>query len=205
MQSFTLTSEFADWLGSLRSWHTFSTWSFSTPISVTGALYWANVHLEHVADLTARRIGLRQPVEAAVFTERGRNGGLVHLHGLIAHTDSLPCSCGARLPVSDWGRDCCLRHSWPCGYARVLPYDPAQGAGHYVAKYISKTQGEWDLVGFSPGRRRRRSVGGVDVVRSAAVPRSFFRLTLPPGRRPRRAAGRVHRVSVDRAGSPRSA
>jgi hypothetical protein len=41
-----------------------------------------------------------------------------------------------------------MTHSWLGGYARVLPYDPALGAKHYVSKYVIKGHlAEWDLLG----------------------------------------------------------
>jgi hypothetical protein len=39
-------------------------------------------------------------------------------------------------------------HSWPAGYARVLQYDPKQGAAFYVSKYVAKQLAEWELFGF---------------------------------------------------------
>jgi hypothetical protein len=55
------------------------------------------------------------------------------------------------LPHGKWGRPCCWLHRWPCGYARILPYDPTKGARYYVAKYVSKTLGDYDFIGFEEG------------------------------------------------------
>jgi hypothetical protein len=56
--------------------------------------------------------------------------------------------CGNRLLRGQFGQKCCLVHAWPCGYARVFPYDPKLGAKHYVSKYIAKDLAEWDLFGL---------------------------------------------------------
>ena len=75
-------------------------------------------------------------------------GGLVHLQALVGNLRQLVKFCGERLLTTEWGRDCCLIHRWPAGYARVFPYDPHRGAKFYVSKYITKRLAEWDLVGF---------------------------------------------------------
>lgn len=47
-----------------------------------------------------------------------------------------------------------MTHAWPCGYARVLPYDPELGARYYVGKYVMKHLAECELFGFpGPGDR----------------------------------------------------
>jgi hypothetical protein len=56
--------------------------------------------------------------------------------------------CGERLAPSEWNRRCCWVHGWPCGYARIYPYDPAKGARFYLSKYVTKALANWDLIGF---------------------------------------------------------
>jgi hypothetical protein len=89
-----------------------------------------------------------QPIYGFVATERGKTGGLVHLHGLLGNVKHLQIFCGEFLPAFVVGRKCCLVHSWKNGYSRVVPYDPALGAKHYVSKYVVKDLGEWELFGF---------------------------------------------------------
>ena len=88
------------------------------------------------------------PVYGFVGVERGHTGGLLHLHALLGNVAHLRPYCGTRLAPGVWGRDCCLIHAWPCGIARVLPYDPTLGAAYYVSKYVTKELGEWELFGF---------------------------------------------------------
>lgn len=95
-----------------------------------------------------------------VAAEKGRRGGLIHLHALLGNTGGLQANCEHQTSLDQeeeegslgkldrqWGKDCCLRHSWPRGYARVLPYDPKLAATHYVSKYIVKGLAEWELFG----------------------------------------------------------
>jgi hypothetical protein len=87
-------------------------------------------------------------LQAFLATERGGTGGLLHLHALVAGITHLRAFCGVCLPREAWGRKCCMVHAWPCGHARVFPYDPALGARHYVSKYVIKGHlAEWTLLG----------------------------------------------------------
>jgi hypothetical protein len=130
------------WLGKLVPWDAFASWTFSRPVSEQGAMYVARRHLRWVE----KRAGV--PVYAWLGTERGDSGGLVHLHGLIGNVAHLTFYCRKLLPPDRWGLPCCLLHAWPAGYARVLRYDPALGARHYVSKYVVKRLAEWELFGF---------------------------------------------------------
>jgi hypothetical protein len=87
-------------------------------------------------------------IHAFLAVEEGKTGGLVHVHALLGNVRNVAAFCGERLPAGKWGLRCCATHGWPCGYARVLPYDAAQGANFYVAKYVSKQLAEWELWGF---------------------------------------------------------
>jgi hypothetical protein len=142
------TSEIANamgqWLGGLAPWDVFSTWTFSRPVQPAGAMFWARRHLRQLEEMAARS------VYAFVGVEKGETGGLVHLHALVGNVGHLRPYCGERLAPGDWGRGCCMVHRWPCGYARVLPYDPKLGARYYVGKYVCKSLAEWELVNL-PG------------------------------------------------------
>jgi hypothetical protein len=137
-----LQDEMGKWLGQLAPWDVFSTWTFSRITQVGGAMFWARRHLRHLEETA----GL--PIYAFVGVERGGSGGLVHLHALVGNVGHVKAYCNDKLPPGVWGRRCCMLHSWPCGMARVLPYDPALGASYYVSKYVTKSLSEWDLVGF---------------------------------------------------------
>lgn len=170
-----LKTAMGEWLGSLAPWDVFSTWTFSRPVNVQGAMYMARRHLRWVE----KAAGL--PVYGFVGVEKGERGGLLHLHALLGNVARLKPYCGTRVAPGKWGgrldsqwmpsgrlrlsalgiplrrtwarekaadRQCCLVHGWPCGIARVLPYDPDLGANYYVSKYVTKQLGEWELVGF---------------------------------------------------------
>jgi hypothetical protein len=130
------------WLGQLAPWDVFSTWTFSRPTREGGAMFWARRHLRWLEKKA------EQPIYGFVGVERGQSGGLVHIHALLGNVGHLKAFCGERLSPGQWGRACCMLHSWPCGLARVLPYDQELGARYYVSKYMSKRLAEWELIGF---------------------------------------------------------
>jgi hypothetical protein len=137
-----LNSAMGTWLDGLAPWDVFSTWTFSRLVQAGGAMYWARKHLRWIERAAA------QPIYAFVGVEKGATGGLVHIHALVGNVGHLKPYCDTRLPAGTWGRACCLLHAWPCGYARVLPYDPEKGAKFYVSKFVSKKLAEWELIGF---------------------------------------------------------
>jgi len=137
-----LKQAMGEWLGQLAPWDVFATWTFSRAVTVDGAMFWARRHLRRLEEMAAQRI------YSFVGVERGETGGLLHLHALAGNVGHLRPYCGARLAPGQWGRGCCMVHAWPCGIARVLPYDPKLGAKFYVSKYVAKRLAEWDLVGF---------------------------------------------------------
>lgn len=130
------------WLGGLAPWDVFATWTFSRLVNVQGAMYMGRRHLRWVE----KAAGVR--VYGFVGVEKGDTGGLIHLHALLGNVAHLKAYCGVRLEPGQWGHACCMVHAWPCGYARVLPYDPKLGACYYISKYITKRLAEWELVGF---------------------------------------------------------
>lgn len=131
-----------EWLGQLVPWDVFSTLTFSRPVQPAGAMFWGRRHLRWLQKVA------QQPIYAFLGVERGRTGGLLHLHALVGNVGHLKPYCGAPLPPGRWGHGCCMLHGWPCGHARVLPYNPELGARFYVSKYISKKLADWELVGF---------------------------------------------------------
>jgi len=162
-----LKQAMGDWLGQLAPWDVFATYTFAGPprsadapnwgerlsrtrgvpgrwhgISPAGALYWGRCHLRWLEKVAAQR------VYAFLGVERGETGGLVHLHALVGNVAHLRAWCERKLPKGEYRRKCCLVHAWPCGYARVFPYDPKLGAKFYVSKYVAKRLAEWELVNF---------------------------------------------------------
>lgn len=158
------------WLA-LTPWDVFATWTFSKPVRLNGAMYWARRHLAqlevmmngYVEARPSRRNAWgyvresepeldfpRKRLYAFVAVEKGDSGGLLHLHSLIGNVRDLKPFCGDILRPGEWGKDCCMLHAWPCGIARVMPYNPKLGASFYVSKYVTKGLAEWDLVGPFP-------------------------------------------------------
>jgi hypothetical protein len=65
--------------------------------------------------------------------EYGERFGRFHMHLLVGNVASLH-----RLYwMDEWNRR--------AGYARILPFEKTKGAVFYVAKYITKQQGEWAM------------------------------------------------------------
>jgi hypothetical protein len=155
-----LNETMGDWLGKLAPWDVFSTWTFSRPVTLSGAMYWGRRHIRWLEKAAG------QPIYAFVGAERGDRGGLLHLHGLVGNVGHLKPYCGIRQDPGTWGLKCCMLHAWPAGIARVLPYDPARGAAYYVGRYISKRLAEWQLFGFPAVPQHFL----VDIVRPVVLP-----------------------------------
>jgi hypothetical protein len=67
------------------------------------------------------------------------------------------------------------------GRSLVLPFDPGRGAGWYIAAaYVGKKQLGWDISVGNRAliRRRPKKGGGVDIVKSPAVGRNLYHMTL---------------------------
>jgi hypothetical protein len=79
--------------------------------------------------------------------EYGEKRGRLHVHALTGNTERLPVQL--------------LREQWRNGFTRILTYDPARGAAHYVGKYVTKQLAEWDISG---------DVEGVDRVQRYRAP-----------------------------------
>ena len=94
------------------------------------------------------------PIYAFRGDEYGVLNGRFHIHALLGNIGDFPAYCGEALPHRNPGakpRPCCGVHSWPGGYARVFPYDPAISATGYVSKYVTKDFGDYELIGnFKP-------------------------------------------------------
>src|SRR5262249_13093224 len=94
------------------------------------------------------------PLYAFRGDEYGVSNGRYHIHALLGNVGDFPAFCGERLAPRKPGekpRPCCGVHSWPGGYARVLPYDPAISATGYVSKYVTKDFGDWSYLEISLG------------------------------------------------------
>jgi hypothetical protein len=137
-----LKTEMGNWLGEVAAWDAYATWTFNRIITVNGAMFWAKRHIKWLEKAA------EQKVYGFVAAEKGLSGGLIHLHALLGNVKHMQIFCGNILAAEFWGQKCCLTHAWPCGYARVFPYDPLLGAKHYVGKYITKDLAEWELFGL---------------------------------------------------------
>jgi len=153
-----------EWLETLE-WDVFATWTFDRLVRLPGAMYWAGKHLDTLEDWVngwgsenpSSKNGWgycekattlpRKKVYAFVAAEEGGKGGLIHLHALVGNVASITTYCGRHFRVGQWGKSCCMVHAWPCGIARVMPYNPDLGARFYVSKYITKQLAEWALLG----------------------------------------------------------
>jgi len=135
-------STFLEELHKTYPWDWFATFTFARTISPNGAAYWFERYLR-----AAGNEGVAKPY-AFRADEYGPLFGRFHLHALIGNVSHLTLWCGDFLPPNAWGKKCCWLHRWPCGYARIFPYDPALGARYYLSKYITKQLASWDLLGI---------------------------------------------------------
>ncbi len=145
----SLPRAWGDWLNELGKtwpWDWFGTYTFSDPrVTPAGARHFFCWYLR-----SAGAVGLTQPYAFRV-DEYGTLRGRLHLHALIGNVSHLLPFCGEYLPPGRWGKPCCWIHRWPCGYARILPFDPKKGACYYLSNYITKALGDWELIGFDSG------------------------------------------------------
>jgi hypothetical protein len=124
-------------------WDWFATLTFAREgLTANGAQYWFRRYLD-----AAGKAGACVPY-AFRADEYGPLYGRYHLHALVGNVSHLPIYCGDRLPKGKWGEDCCAVHRWPCGIARIFPYDPTLGARYYLSKYVVKELANWELIGF---------------------------------------------------------
>lgn len=82
--------------------------------------------------------------------EYGEKTGRLHTHLLLGNVGALKADCGHRAE-DDQGQKCCVKHAWPLGWTRVYPIhtdQPARDLAYYVSKYVTKANGEWDLIGL---------------------------------------------------------
>lgn len=145
------TAAMGDWVIGLAQWDWFGTYTFARPVSAAGAHYIFRRYFDW----------LEQRCDMSLFAfradEYGALNGRFHLHALVSHHGQrrFGSFCGQRLPAGSGRRQCCAQHGWPAGYARVFEVDPdrvnsktKRGAPYYVAKYVCKSNGDWDLYGF---------------------------------------------------------
>jgi len=169
---------FLEELHTHHPWDWFFTGTFANPVSPPGAHYMFNRYMQGIQRQMAQaQIGKPacgtdysdadgQPsiLKFRVYKpyafradEYGPLGGRFHLHALIANVSMVERFCGELLGNRVWGKPCCAVHRWPCGYARIFPYEPALGARFYLSKYVTKALGDYDLIGFEPGEPILRS------------------------------------------------
>jgi hypothetical protein len=139
-----------DWLLTLAPWDWFASLTFNRLVSANGAHYW----FRRYVDWAEKASGV--PIKAFRADEYGSRQGRLHIHALVGNVrvgplfdhGSLLAFCGERLPPGHFGLKCCATHAWPCGYARVFPFDAEKGASYYMSKYVVKSNGDWELIGF---------------------------------------------------------
>ncbi len=124
-------------------WDWFATLTFGRrEITENGGQYWLHRYLND-----AGAVGTAKPY-AFRADEYGPLHGRYHMHALVGNVSHLPIYCGVKLRPGQWGQACCWVHRWPCGHARIYPYDPQRGAHFYLSKYVVKELANWELIGF---------------------------------------------------------
>jgi len=83
-------------------------------------------------------VAAKQPIFWFRADEIGPHGGRFHLHALIGNVGHLR----RMYWVDHWDK--------LAGFARILPFSSKRGAAYYVAKYVAKQLGEWELSDYLP-------------------------------------------------------
>jgi len=134
----------AEWLP-LMNWDWYATFTIGDrPITSNGV--WT--HVRQYLHWLSRAAGVSS---YAFFAEEyGAVDGRLHHHALIGRVGRIKVDCGHRAK-DDQGQKCCGKHAWPIGWARVYAIDdrqPMRDLTHYLSKYVTKANGEWNLFGF---------------------------------------------------------
>ena len=143
--------EVGDWLTGLSSWDV-----------------WLTVTSREPRSLPAWRRGLTRYIDKVEATssfwgvEHGSRHGRLHAHALLGWDAKEAQQLGPEWSgILGWEEDRepgrgndlvmpSIRELWRLAYTRfgrshVDRYDPNQGAGHYVSKYVSKQLTDWDF------------------------------------------------------------
>lgn len=119
------------WLSELFQWDWFVTMTFrDPPVDTPWRLWtkpgWAYAKRAWRGFVQAAQPALGQLAWVRCF-EIQRDRGVVHIHALVGNVDPSV----RRMDMVDW--------AWErYGISRVLEYDPGQGAGYYLSKYLAK-------------------------------------------------------------------
>lgn len=74
--------------------------------------------------------------------EYGTRTGRLHIHALVQGVSHLSPAWW----MEEWNRR--------AGYARIFPFDPRKGGVFYCAKYMTKTECEWEIEGLPENGQR---------------------------------------------------
>jgi len=124
-----LRQAWGDWLSTLADWEWFVTMTFRDPPRSSGTWTrpgWGYAKGAWEAFRKAQQPPLGELAWVRCF-EMQQWRGVPHIHALVANSDPA---------ITLWEMKAwCWRNY---GMARVLPYDPTLGAGHYLCKYLTK-------------------------------------------------------------------
>ena len=125
-----LRNAWGDFLSGVVAWDWFLTLTFREPVPSFRAYRLFAKFCREIEKAAG------QPIAWFRGDEYGPRGGRLHLHALMANVAHL-----RRLDWMDW---------WErlAGFARITAFDNRRGAAYYVAKYVTKGQGGWDLSGL---------------------------------------------------------
>ncbi|MBA7555194.1 hypothetical protein ES705_47850 [subsurface metagenome] len=138
-----LKSSYGELLSGLAEWQWFFTMTFKTRVGEWAAQRrWSRLWTE-VQRVTGR-------LEWWRATEYQHWRGVPHYHALVTGIPAQLTGEHSRVLVKEMAHDI-------AGITRVLEYDPALGAAHYMAKYTVKSLGD---IQFTRGltNNRRRSI-----------------------------------------------
>jgi len=123
--------------------------------------------------LSDLQLAAGRPIGWVLGEEFGGLGGRYHCHALITGTAHLRRDVWWERAFEEFGR------------TRIEPFDPQKAAAYYTAKYAAKQLGGLHFGGILAGvdlaeveNRPPVRGGGIDVTRSAELPRQAFHNTL---------------------------
>lgn len=153
-----LHEAWSEWLPSFE-WQWYATFTIDNrPMSSNGI----RKHLQKYLHWVSKSAGI--PAYGFFADEYGEQTGRLHVHALLGNVGSLKPDCGHRAK-DDQGRKCCGKHAWPLGWTRVYEIDnnqPLRDLAYYLSKYVTKANGEYDLLGFTPQKIMRFGGQGTD-------------------------------------------
>jgi hypothetical protein len=158
-----LSDSFGEFLAEFH-WDWFVTLTFADDVKTFTA------HRRCEAWLKSLEKAAGQPISWFRGDEYGEKFGKLHIHMLIGNVAGLHRFTW----MERWKEWVPKDRENRNGFARIFPFDPTKGAAFYVAKYVTKQFGDWDISGNVDAFRIQQSIlpltGQLGINRGASMP-----------------------------------